>query len=172
MIEETHRCAHIVPVVIRQSTVDTELLGHQIPKGTHLFFYTSGASFLAPAFDIPDHRRTERGRSAKNRFGVWDPANVREFAPERWLRTEKGEGGGSDGEVFDSCAGPQLAFGAGPRGCFGRRLAYLEMRLAIVLLLWAFEFVEMDERLNNFDGVDFFAVTPKDCYVKLRKIQR
>lgn len=170
MIEETHRCAHIVPTVIRQSTVDTQLLGYRIPKGTHVFFYTSGASFMRPAFDVPEEQRTESARSAKDRFGAWDPTNIGEFAPERWLKREKNELDGIERDIFDPQAGPQLAFGAGLRGCFGRRLAYLEMRITIVLLIWSFEFLELNDELNNFDGVDFFAVTPRDCYVKLERI--
>lgn len=170
IIEETHRCAHIVPTVIRQSTVDTQLLGYPIPKGTHVFFYTNGASFMQPAFDIPHGKRTDSGRNTENRFGTWDPVSVREFAPERWLRKEKSEEDGIEWDVFNPQAGPQMAFGAGPRGCFGRRLAYLEIRITIVLLLWRFEFLELDDKLGDFEGVDFFAVTPRHCYVKLRKI--
>jgi hypothetical protein len=171
MIEETHRCAHIVPTVIRQSTIDTQLLGYSIPKGTHVWFYTSGPGFMQPAFDIPLQKRTDRGRKVEKRVGVWDPADVKNFAPERWLRKEKSEEDESEQDVFYPQAGPQMAFGAGPRGCFGRRLAYLEMRISIVLLLWKFEFLELDEKLDNFEGIDFFAVTPKHCFIKLKLIK-
>jgi cytochrome P450 len=170
VIEETHRCAHIVPTVIRQSTTDTELLGYRIPKGTHVFFYTSGASFMQPAFPIPDEKRSPSGRKASARFGVWDAATVGEFMPERWLKTEEKGTNGEQSVAFDAQAGPQMAFGTGSRGCFGRRLAYLEMRVAIVLLIWKFEFLELEDELGSFEGVDFFAVTPRMCYVKLRKI--
>jgi hypothetical protein len=50
-------------------------------------------------------------------------------------------------------------------------LAYLEMRIAVTLLLWMFEFLSMDEKLNSLEVVDFFALLPKECYVKLRPIQ-
>ena len=169
MIEETHRCAHIVPTVIRQSIVDTQILGYRIPKGTHIWFYTSGASFKKPAYSIPLEKRTESGRKVTERVGTWDPETVSEFLPERWLRKETDEDG-VEREAFDPQAGPQMAFGAGARGCFGRRLAYLEMRITIVLLLWKFEFMEVEGKLGEFEGVDFFAVTPKHCYVRLKSI--
>ena len=47
--------------------------------------------------------------------------------------------GEKGGEVFDSTAGPQLAFGLGPRGCYGRRMAFLQLRIFTVLLIWKFE---------------------------------
>lgn len=172
MIEETHRCAHIVPTVIRQSVTDTQLLGYRIPKGTHVFFYTCGASFKKPAHSIPTEKRTDKGRKLEERFGRWDPNNVHEFMPQRWLRKEdSGEEIGLEKESFNSQAGPQMAFGAGARGCFGRRLAYLEMRITIVLLLWKFEFLAVQGEHGGFEGVDFFAVTPKHCYVALRPIK-
>jgi cytochrome P450 len=170
VIEETHRCAHAVPTVVRQSTADTELLGYPIPKGTHVFFYTSGASFMQPAFSVPDEKRTAGGRKINTHFGSWDAATIAKFAPERWLKTDRSGDDEKERTMFDAQAGPQMAFGTGPRGCFGRRLAYLEMRIAIVLLMWKFEFLDLDDELGSFEGVDFFAVTPKACYVKLRKV--
>lgn len=170
MIEETHRCAHIVPTVIRQTIVDTDLLGHRIPKNTHVFFYTSSSSFMKPAFDIPDEKRSKTALDSKDRFGVWKSDDVADFVPERWLKRGQDSQTGIETEVFDPQSGPQMAFGAGPRGCFGRRLAYVEMRIMIVLLIWKFEFLELSEKLNSFEGVDIFAVPPKDCYIRLRKV--
>lgn len=83
---------------------------------------------------------------------MWDPVDIGAFAPERWLKAEKSEnedGKTVEQEVFEPQAGPNLAFGAGLRACFGRRLAYLEMRTALTLLIWSFELREMGEKLNN-----------------------
>jgi cytochrome P450 len=52
-----------------------------------------------------------------------------EFKPERWLVEEIGM------IVFDAAAVPMLTFGLGPRGCFGWRMAYLELQLLLVLLV-------------------------------------
>ncbi|KAK1758058.1 cytochrome P450 [Echria macrotheca] len=177
VIEETLRYTHIVPGVIRQATCDTHILGHAIPRGTHVFFITSAAGFKEPAFAVREDQRAETARragGASGRCGEWDPADIGEFAPRRWLRSvpdddddDDGSGSGSR-EVFDPRAGPQLAFGAGPRGCFGRKLAYLELRIAITMLLWRFEFLELPSAQNSFGIVDAFALLPENCFVKLR----
>ena len=63
------------------------------------------------------------------------------FNPERWRREETGK------EVFDAVSGLLLTFGLGPRGCYGRRPAYLEMKLMLVLLVWGFELQRCPEGL-------------------------
>lgn len=173
IIEETHRYVHIVPGVFRQSKVDTQILGYPIPKGTNVVFVTSAASFMEPAFTIDEEKRAETARQAKNRYGVWNPSSIGEYLPERWLKLEKSKENGKtvEREAFDPCAGPQLAFGAGPRSCFGRKLAYLELRIAITMLIWSFNFLLLGEELNSFEVFDTFALQPAKCYVKLEKIK-
>lgn len=172
IIEETHRYVHIVPGVLREAKIDTEILGHPIPKGTNLFFITSAASFKEPAYAIDEEKRAETARQAKDRYGQWDPANIGDYVPERWLRIEKSreEGEMVEREIFDPHAGPQMAFGSGPRGCFGRKLAYLELRIVVTILVWSFEFLELEEDLNSFEVLDTFALQPATCYIRPRKI--
>jgi cytochrome P450 len=172
-MEETLRYTTIVPTLIRESLMDTEILGHNIPKGTMVFFFINTASFLQPAFDINEERRTKSSRLAKDLYGVWNNANMGEFVPERWLTMEEVEEKGQiiEREVFDPHAGPQLAFGAGPRSCFGRKLAYVELRIAFTLLIWTFEFLLIDEKLNDFEAEESFTLLPRNCYVKLKKIE-
>jgi cytochrome P450 len=60
------------------------------------------------------------------------------FEPRRWLiQTEEDRVG--ERIAFDSTAAPTFPFGGGVRGCFRRRLAYLELRLLLVLIIWNFE---------------------------------
>lgn len=166
VIEETARCAHIIPITAREALVDTAVLGCEVPRGTHVFFLSSAASVLAPALGIDEARRTPGARAAKREFGAWDAGDVAEFKPERWLKR------GEDGDdVFDPMAGPQMAFGGGPRGCFGKRLAILELRIVVTLLTWSFEFLEMDGSLNSFESAESSTEVPVQCYVKLRKVQ-
>jgi cytochrome P450 len=154
-IEETLRYSHIAPAILRQATVDTHILGRPIPKGTDIFLNSSAASFMQPAFDIDVKDRSESARQA-NDERCWDSADIGDFIPERWLI--KG--------AFDARAGPMMAFGMGRRACFGRKLVYVELRIALTLLIWRFEFLDMSA-LNDFAVVDSLSQRPRDCYVRL-----
>jgi cytochrome P450 len=91
---------------------------------------------------------------------LWPDIGIREFAPERWLR--------SDGS-FDANAGPTLAFGLGPRACFGKRLAVQALRMEFALLVWEFVFERVPKELGGFEGVQRFAREPVQCYVRLSR---
>lgn len=84
------------------------------------------------------------------------------FNPDRWLRKETG-----DAQIFDATLGPHLGFGAGPRGCFGRKLAYLELRLTIVLLLWHFDLQKVPGHLDSYEAIEQLTHGPVQCYVSL-----
>ena len=71
---------------------------------------------------------------------------------------------------FDGAAGPQLVFGLGPRACWGRRLAYLEMKVMIAMLVWKFRLLETPEALSSYAGLEGIARVPKQCYLQLGKI--
>lgn len=164
VIDETIRCSHIVPVTAREALVDTQILGRRIPKGTHVYLLSNGPSFLLPALDVDERLRTESARATGKRYGRWDPQNIAEFMPERWLKLDNGE------VAYNPLAGPQMAFGDGPRGCFGRKMVYLKMRIVMTLLIWSFEFLELGEDLNTFETTESSTENPQDCNVKLRRI--
>jgi cytochrome P450 len=66
-----------------------------------------------------------------------NPANFRNpdsFIPERWL---------DDDYSSDLKKGMQ-PFSLGPRGCIGKHLSYMEMRLILGELLWNFDLVSTD----------------------------
>ncbi|KAL5362254.1 cytochrome P450 [Aspergillus floccosus] len=66
-----------------------------------------------------------------------NPANFAEcdtFIPERWL---------GDGLAGDNKKGMQ-PFSLGPRGCIGKNLSYMEMRLILTRILWNFDIVSTD----------------------------
>jgi cytochrome P450 len=117
VIEEVHRTSGAVPIHIRVATVDTEVLGHRIPKGTDIFMLSQGPNFNMPSIPIDENVRSASSRESKDKNGAWDEATIHEFDPERWLEED------SEGNmVFNSRAGPAMPFGAGPRGCFGKSL--------------------------------------------------
>ncbi len=114
-MEEILRCASTAPGQVRLAKCDTELLGYHIPKGTDVFCLSNGPSVKTAPFMIDERLRSESSRDAKDRTGVWDTTDMGVFMPERWLtRGEKDE------ELFDARAGPNVPFGLGPRGCFGK----------------------------------------------------
>lgn len=166
VLEELQRCCPTTLLLDRQAVVDTELLGHRIPKGTVVICLTNGPSMMSRPFPIPENVRGLPDHPIKKKKidEGWDPADMTIFKPERWLVTEE------KGERFDVLAGPVLAFGLGPRGCFGRRMAYLEMRVLITLFVWNFEFLACPEHLSGYESVLVSANRPKDCYVRLRDI--
>ncbi|KAK2730270.1 cytochrome p450 monooxygenase [Colletotrichum kahawae] len=180
-MEEVLRCAGTAPLVEREAMEDTILLGYHIPKGTMVFSLGKGASIVTPAFEIDDTKRNETYHlAAKNRGKIpnWDPADVDVFSPERWLVpvTTQGEkdqvNGTGPGYEFDSSAGPQIAFGMGRRSCFGRRLAYVELRILLSLIVWNFELLKCSEDLSGYEAKDGVTHKPLKNYVRLRKVER
>ncbi|KAI0132452.1 cytochrome P450 [Xylariales sp. AK1849] len=161
VIEEILRLSGPIALVIREATVDTTVLGHPIPKGTQVFLSIEGPSFTAPGFSVDESSRSESSRSHKDARGTWDDASPEDFIPERWMIAEEGD------STFDSQAGPFLAFSQGVRGCFGRRLAYLELRILMALLIWNFELGQLPAALNTWDAVDSLTIKPAKCFVRL-----
>lgn len=150
------------------ATVDTVVLGRRIPKGTTVMMLGNGPGYVGPPVgEVPEEMRSESCRAAKGRTGSWNSTDIGAFKPERWLVEQ------DDGSLeFNATAGPLLTFGLGPRGCFGRRMAYLELKIFLVLLAWNFELLGLPPHLNTDDAVDKLTHQPKECYLRLRKIQR
>lgn len=165
VVEEIIRHSTTETGVARTTVVDVQVLGHHVPKGTNIFLMGNGPSILSPAFQIDDSLRSPSARAAKDRVGTWNSDDISHFKPERWLMEEDGK------KVFNAAAGPLLTFGLGPRGCFGRRLAYLELRLVMVQIIWNFELQQCPKELSGYEAVDKLTHAPLQCYVRLRKIE-
>lgn len=160
VIEESLRLSGPITAVVRQAQVDTTILGHQVPKGIEVLIPLRGPSITEAPFTIDESLRSESSRFHSHIRGSWkdDPEA---FIPERWLKYEGGI------VTFDSQAGPFLAFSSGTRGCFGRRLAYLQLKVLLVLLLWNLELASLPEELRSFDAVDGLMTKPAKCYVRI-----
>ncbi|KAK1447482.1 cytochrome P450 [Colletotrichum melonis] len=164
VVEEMLRLSHTAIGQERQAKEDTIILGHHIPKGTSVFIPNRGPSFTEPGFEVDEKLRSASSRMAAEERGlrVWGSDGMDDFRPERWLtKNENGE------VVFDALAGPTLPFGLGLRGCFGRKLAYLELRLLVTLLVWSFDFRTCDESLSDYDDIETLTRKPKQCFVDL-----
>jgi cytochrome P450 len=165
VIEEILRCGNTSTGTSRIALVDVEILGRKIPKGTEVMLMSNAPSVRSPAFQIDDSLRSASYRSAKDRFGTWNPEDVVEFKPERWIANEDGK------EVFDPHAGPIFAFCLGPCGCYGRKLAYLQMKIIFLLIVWNFELRKCPEALSSYNAVDGVTHRPKQCYVRLARLE-
>lgn len=162
VIEEVLRCTSANGAV-RVAKEDTDVLGYHIPAGTDVYMIANGPSFMSPGFEIDESRRSPSSQANKdNSGGQWDTVDMGAFDPDRWLsRDEKGA------EVYNPRAGPQLAFGLGPRSCFGKKLAYVEMRIIFVLILWHFELKKPPPELSGHEAVDTLTHKPLQCFVRL-----
>jgi cytochrome P450 len=82
-----------------------------------------------------------------------------EFRPERWLEE-------SDIEAPDQKS--FLAFGAGPRFCPGRNLAFLEAKTALAMVARNFE-IELDPAADPVTELLGFTMSPRGLRVRLRE---
>lgn len=179
VIEEILRLSGPVIATARQATVDTVVMGRPIPKGTSVFMALWGPGFTSPSVTMGKPgvggdataaataetyttQQQEEEKKSYTRRNNWDEMDPESFLPERWLRKDE------DGKVvYDSQAGPMLSFSLGIRGCFGRRLAYLTMRVLFTLLIWNFELGEIPEELDSWKAVQVLTRKPVQCFVRL-----
>ncbi|KAI0518177.1 cytochrome P450 [Xylaria bambusicola] len=165
VVEEVLRHANTIAFVVRQALQDTTVLGRHIPKGTDVFLMANGAGYLEPNMNILDSVRSPGARRSERKAltGVWNDKDIGTFRPERWLKTDAVSGV----VTFDPASGPQLAFGLGPRGCFGKRLALQTLKMQFVLIIWHFKLLQVPLHLGGYDAVQKFAREPTQCYVRL-----
>lgn len=78
------------------------------------------------------------------------------FDPERWLHEDQAP------------ASKSLVFGAGPRFCPGRNLAFLEAEMALAMIARNFE-LELDPSAGPVSEHFNFAMIPKGLRVRLRQ---
>ncbi|KAL8672822.1 MAG: hypothetical protein Q9168_002733 [Polycauliona sp. 1 TL-2023] len=168
VIEEMLRINAVT--VTREAMCDTTILECPIKKGTQVFFVSNGPGFLSPSIPVDDSKRSRTSQEAKLN-ATWDETqDLTLFNPERWLVRKNNGDGVLEGDVaFDGAAGPQLVFGLGRRACWGRRLAYLEMKTMIAMLVWRFQLLETPPGLSSHAGLEGIARVPQQCYLRLCK---
>ncbi|KAJ4007488.1 hypothetical protein NW752_007532 [Fusarium irregulare] len=169
VVEEILRLAYPLGMSLREVQVDTQILGARVPKGTTIVFLSNCPSVLSPPINYDEERSSEwvRSRRPKEPFGKdYDFAG---FIPERWLKTAASTDGKEE-VVFDSQAFPIQAFGLGPRGCFGRRMAYLEMKIFFTLVIWTFKLLPLQAHLATPKPVSSLTRNPDKVFVKLQKV--
>ncbi|OAA71633.1 cytochrome P450 monooxygenase [Cordyceps fumosorosea ARSEF 2679] len=172
--EEILRCAHATSMTDRQATADTVVLGHPIPRGTTVVLVNKGPGYTEPNLPIDESRRSASAQKAlaeRPDAGCYrmrsDERDMGEFNPRRWLVPGPEDG---DGEEFDAAAYPTIPFGLGPRGCFGRRMVYVQFRQLLTLLVWQFELLPCPKALSGYDAVQVLTNKPRRCYVALKEL--
>ncbi|KAI1810386.1 cytochrome P450 [Poronia punctata] len=174
VLEESFRFNSPIPVTVREAVTDTQILGHVVPAGTAVFFVSDGPSYQSPSIPLPlplpNSTTAEKSTTSTNTHGEWDPQDMHLFKPERWLKTPPPSNPEGKEETFDPKAGPLLAFSLGPRMCFGKRLAYLETRIVLALLVWNFRFEKLPDGLSSREAFDAITTSPVQCFVRLTKI--
>jgi cytochrome P450 len=96
---------------------------------------------------------------ATRHAGMQTVPRASEFDPERWLGD--GDAGAPDQKSF-------LAFGAGPRFCPGRNLAFLEAKSALAMLARNFE-IELDETDGPVTEQLSFTMIPRGLRLRLHE---
>jgi cytochrome P450 len=152
-IEEGLRIFPPVPIgLLRTVPKGGSLIdGHAVPEGTSVCVSSWGASHSASNFADPDT-----------------------FIPERFLSSSSLPGSMFANDVKKA----SQPFSNGPRGCLGRNLTYVELRLILGALLWNFdlEFAEDGAKswdpMNEFEGLKAFLVwEKKPLMVRLKDVR-
>jgi cytochrome P450 len=118
---------------------------------------------------VEDKDRSPGARRGDNKAltGLWEDADIALFKPERWLKKHPETGV----DTFDPMTGPNLPFGLGPRGCYGRRLAMQHLKMQFSLIVWHFRLLKCPEKLSGYDAMQKFAREPTQCFVRLERVE-
>jgi cytochrome P450 len=157
VIEETLRLRAAL-LIARDAVRDTELLGFRIPKGTVCLLICQGVEQLV--------HQTPKSEKPERQYPGNGSPDLEVFDPERWLVRKNQD------IRFDGASNSHLAFGLGIRGCWGRKLAELEMKMTTAMLTWSFAMLSVSEELSGHDGVYDFSFRANRGFLQLRKRER
>ncbi|KAK7999678.1 hypothetical protein PG990_012278 [Apiospora arundinis] len=168
VIEEMLRLNNIPTT--RMALRDTTVLGHPIKKGTQVFFFPPVGPILQSA-EYRSKTAVGGGFYDEKHSSCDTRPDLALFEPKRWLaRKRDGDGLMADDIELDTAAEPRLGFGMGPRACWGKRMALIEMRVIVAMLVWEFEFLKCVPSLSSYAADETLARVPKQCYMRIRKI--
>lgn len=164
-IDEVLRLIAPVVTIMVTTRCDTQVLGNHLPADTQVFLNLTGPSLNMPSVAVDEETRSQTSRTHKPpaKKENWDGDEPTEFKPGRWL--VKAEGGKVR---YDAAAGPFLGFSAGNRGCWGKRLAYLEMRILLALVVWELELEDAPEEYVSWERYDSLVTAPKECILRIK----
>ena len=136
-----------------------------VPEGGDIYdgiFLPGGVSFKHPETMNKEDRLTIiQTRLGVRTFAVnrskkyfFDPDR---FAPERWLHDKRPT------EFDNDQLSASKPFSIGFHSCLGRPLAWVELRLVLCRLLWAFDFVEEPSERVDFDKFPVIMLIQKEA---------
>ena len=70
---------------------------------------------------------------------------------------------------FDAQAGLMNPFGGGPRACFGKKMAYITMRVVFIMTMWNFKLAELPKELVSYDDEIHLTRIPKNSICQVGK---
>ncbi|KAI1310172.1 cytochrome P450 [Xylaria venustula] len=165
--EETVRLAGVAKGNLRQAVIDSEIPGCKIPKGAEVFM---NYDIDRTPVSVDQSKRSTYNQAVMDKHGDGFQGNagrdLGDFNPRRWLVRDKDTGN----EVFNAYALPSIAFGGGYIGCAGRKLASMELRIVITLLILNFEFLELPKERKAMNTTEKIFRQPDMPYVKLRPL--
>ena len=139
---ETMRLKPVAPLLILESLHDTTVADIRVPTGTVIWGAMRHDTMDSTYFPDPGA-----------------------FVPERWL----GEDGAA--RAAGSAKRISMPFGAGPRICPGRYLAMLEIKLAMAMLLGAFD-IEAVDTPDGGEARETLAITMAPVGLRMRLAER
>ncbi|KAI1340860.1 cytochrome P450 [Xylariaceae sp. FL0016] len=167
--EEGFRLAGVAKGNLRQSCVDTEILGCKIPKGAEVFMNYHINRAPVP---VDESKRTVGSQAAAEKHGDGlrrqAGQDLHTFAP--WLVKDDKTGK----ESFNAYAIPSLAFGRGYRGCASSLLLPIllkihdSFRIVATLLILHLEFSGLPEDLKPVCATEKIFRQPDMPYARVK----
>ncbi len=126
----------------------------------------NGPGFHSPTFEAAKVMRRAAGE--KDTKAGWDESrDMAAFDPERWLR--KKENATDDDDVeYDQDAAPSMGFGMGLRGCWGKKVAYVELRILLAMVMWHFNLQEIPKAFADPKKTLSVIHRADECFVRLK----
>lgn len=148
-ISETLRLSCVGPISFREARTDCVIGGFHIPAGTPIVIMTQDVT----------HRgmHSVSGAAPASLGGRADDPPMNVFYPERWMDAE--------GKTYNPDALHSIPFSAGARGCFGKKIALVELPIMITVLLWNFRFEKLGAKFSRYEATDGLTRRPDCCYV-------
>lgn len=147
--QEVLRLYPTVPATIREAVRDTTVAGTRVPKGTRIL--------LCPY--------------AINRSPQFWGDNGEEFAPERWIDTDKSSNRIPNNTGGASTNFAQITFLHGQRSCIGKDFARAELRCAVAGVVGRFAF-EMQDPSQEIHIAGAVTTKPVEgMHLRMRRVE-